>query len=72
MDHTEVPVLDALVPYRRHGEIAFTPPGHKQARGADPAARAILGDAVYWRTSSPQEVSTTGVPPATSCSGQRS
>lgn len=47
MDHTEVPVLDALTRYRRHGEIAFTPPGHKQARGADPAAREILGDAVY-------------------------
>ncbi|MEU9187253.1 aminotransferase class I/II-fold pyridoxal phosphate-dependent enzyme [Streptomyces sp. NPDC048484] len=47
MDHTEAPVLDALRQYHEQGELAFTPPGHKQARGADPEARRILGDAAF-------------------------
>ncbi|MEV0224904.1 aminotransferase class I/II-fold pyridoxal phosphate-dependent enzyme [Streptomyces sp. NPDC050704] len=47
MDHTQAPVLDALRRYHERGELAFTPPGHKQARGADPEARKTLGDAVY-------------------------
>ncbi|MGP4052108.1 aminotransferase class I/II-fold pyridoxal phosphate-dependent enzyme [Streptomyces sp. 2A115] len=47
MDHTQAPVLDALRRYHERGELAFTPPGHKQARGADPEARQTLGDAVY-------------------------
>ncbi|MEV5645752.1 hypothetical protein AB0L67_37420 [Streptomyces flaveolus] len=47
VDHTCAPVLEALVEYRREGRPAFTPPGHKQARGADPAVREVLGDAVF-------------------------
>lgn len=47
VDHAQAPVLDALAAYREHGHLAFTPPGHKQARGADPAVRAVLGDAVF-------------------------
>jgi arginine decarboxylase len=47
MDHSEAPVLDALVAYQRGGYLPFTPPGHKQARGADPRVRRVLGDAVY-------------------------
>lgn len=35
-DHRRAPVLEALVEYRREGRLSFTPPGHKQARGADP------------------------------------
>ncbi|MFE2052359.1 aminotransferase class I/II-fold pyridoxal phosphate-dependent enzyme [Streptomyces sp. NPDC059459] len=46
-DHTRAPVLEALVDYRREGRLSFTPPGHKQARGADPAVREVLGDAVF-------------------------
>ncbi|WP_344015913.1 ornithine decarboxylase [Streptomyces thermospinosisporus] len=46
-DHSRAPVLEALEDYHRHGRLGFTPPGHKQARGADPAAREILGDAVF-------------------------
>ncbi|WP_432020197.1 aminotransferase class I/II-fold pyridoxal phosphate-dependent enzyme [Streptomyces sp. 1222.5] len=47
VDHTRAPVLEALVEYRRTRQTSFTPPGHKQARGADPAVREILGDAVF-------------------------
>ncbi|RPF30684.1 aminotransferase class I/II-fold pyridoxal phosphate-dependent enzyme [Streptomyces sp. TLI_185] len=47
VDHSRAPVLEALVEYRRRGRLGFTPPGHKQARGADPAVREVLGDAVF-------------------------
>jgi arginine decarboxylase len=47
-NHDEAPILDALVRYRDADELGFTPPGHKQARGADPRARAVLGDAVFY------------------------
>ncbi|MGH4030990.1 aminotransferase class I/II-fold pyridoxal phosphate-dependent enzyme [Actinomycetota bacterium Odt1-20B] len=47
VDHVQAPVLEALASYRGHRELGFTPPGHKQARGADPAVRAVLGDAVF-------------------------
>jgi arginine decarboxylase len=47
MDHNEVPVLDALAGYHRRGHTPFTPPGHKQGRGADPRVRAILGEDVF-------------------------
>ncbi|WP_030570595.1 aminotransferase class I/II-fold pyridoxal phosphate-dependent enzyme [Streptomyces aureocirculatus] len=47
MDHSQAPVLDALVAYHAENQTPFTPPGHKQGRGADPRVRAILGDAVF-------------------------
>ncbi|WP_141203237.1 aminotransferase class I/II-fold pyridoxal phosphate-dependent enzyme [Streptomyces griseorubiginosus] len=47
VDHTEAPVLQALADFHRQGQLAFAPPGHKQARGADPAVREVLGDAVF-------------------------
>ncbi|TMQ97827.1 ornithine decarboxylase [Actinomadura soli] len=47
MDHSQAPVLDALAAYHREGQVPFTPPGHKQGRGADPRVRAVLGDAVF-------------------------
>jgi arginine/lysine/ornithine decarboxylase len=47
MDHAEAPVLDALADYHRREELPFTPPGHKQGRGADPRVRAVLGDDVF-------------------------
>lgn len=46
-DHTSAPVLEALADYHRQGRLTFAPPGHKQARGADPAVREVLGDAVF-------------------------
>ncbi|GAA2293731.1 ornithine decarboxylase [Streptomyces atrovirens] len=47
VDHSRAPVLEALEEYHRSGRLGFTPPGHKQARGADPAVREVLGDAVF-------------------------
>ncbi|MDH6572545.1 arginine/lysine/ornithine decarboxylase [Streptomyces sp. SAI-117] len=47
VDHTRAPVLEALADYHRRGQLSFAPPGHKQARGADPAVREVLGDAVF-------------------------
>ncbi|MER6623660.1 ornithine decarboxylase [Streptomyces sp. NPDC000931] len=47
VDHSRAPVLEALEEYHRKGRLSFTPPGHKQARGADPAVREVLGDAVF-------------------------
>ncbi|MEV6099827.1 ornithine decarboxylase [Nocardia sp. NPDC051981] len=46
MDHSTAPVLDALAEHRRLGRYGFTPPGHRQGRGADPRVRAVLGDAL--------------------------
>ncbi|MGW7613588.1 aminotransferase class I/II-fold pyridoxal phosphate-dependent enzyme [Streptomyces sp. NPDC054766] len=48
LNHDEAPVLEALARYHDADELGFTPPGHKQARGADPRARAVLGDAVFF------------------------
>ncbi|MFJ9574908.1 aminotransferase class I/II-fold pyridoxal phosphate-dependent enzyme [Streptomyces sp. NPDC101191] len=47
MDHSSAPVLEALVAYHEEGQLAFTPPGHKQGLGADPRIRAVLGDDVF-------------------------
>ncbi|MEU9303839.1 ornithine decarboxylase [Streptomyces sp. NPDC048269] len=47
MDQSKTPVLDALAAYHQAGQTPFTPPGHKQGRGADPRVRAVLGDAVF-------------------------
>ncbi|MET9378586.1 ornithine decarboxylase [Streptomyces sp. NPDC002992] len=47
MDHSEAPVLDALAAYHAENQIPFTPPGHKQGRGADARVRAVLGDSVF-------------------------
>jgi lysine decarboxylase len=47
MDHDRAPVLEALADYHDRDRLGFSPPGHKQARGADPAVREILGDAVF-------------------------
>ncbi|MYY84912.1 MULTISPECIES: ornithine decarboxylase [unclassified Streptomyces] len=47
LNHDEAPVLEALERYHKVDELAFTPPGHKQARGADPRVRKVLGEAVF-------------------------
>ncbi|MFE6774917.1 aminotransferase class I/II-fold pyridoxal phosphate-dependent enzyme [Streptomyces sp. NPDC057702] len=47
MDQSEAPILRALDRYRNSDELSYSPPGHKQARGADPRVRAVLGDAAF-------------------------
>jgi arginine decarboxylase len=43
MDHAVAPLLDALADYHARDRYGFTPPGHRQGRGADPRTRAVIG-----------------------------
>jgi arginine/lysine/ornithine decarboxylase len=47
MDHSRAPILEALAAYHDSGQLPFTPPGHKQGRGADPRVRAVLGESLF-------------------------
>ncbi|GGX69194.1 aminotransferase class I/II-fold pyridoxal phosphate-dependent enzyme [Streptomyces minutiscleroticus] len=47
MDHSRVPVLEALQEFRRRGDVVYGPPGHKQGRGADPRVVDIVGEGVF-------------------------
>ena len=47
MDHSRVPVLEALQAFRRRGDVVFGPPGHKQGRGVDPRVLDIVGAGVF-------------------------
>jgi arginine/lysine/ornithine decarboxylase len=46
MDHNEAPVLDALADYHRLDRYGFTPPAHRQGKGADERVNAVLGGAL--------------------------
>jgi arginine decarboxylase len=43
MDHSTAPILDALAEYHATDRYGFTPPGHRQGRGADQRTVAVLG-----------------------------
>ena len=43
MDHSHAPLLEAVAAYHELDRYGFTPPGHRQGRGADPRVREILG-----------------------------
>ena len=47
MDHSAGPLLDALADYHARDRYGFTPPGHRQGRGADPRTRAALGEDAF-------------------------
>ncbi|PZG80730.1 ornithine decarboxylase [Streptomyces sp. NTH33] len=47
MDHSRVPVLEALQEFRRRGDVVYGPPGHKQGQGADPRVVDIVGEGVF-------------------------
>jgi arginine decarboxylase len=47
LDHSRTPMLDAVADYHRQDRYGFTPPGHRQGRGADPRARDVLGADTY-------------------------
>jgi arginine decarboxylase len=43
MDQSKAPLLDALADYHRLDRYGFSPPGHRQGRGADEQVLAVLG-----------------------------
>src|SRR3954467_1008419 len=47
MDHSRVPVIEALQAFRERGDVIYGPPGHKQGRGADPRLVAVVGEGVF-------------------------
>src|SRR3954466_12298534 len=47
MDHSRVPVVEALQEFRRRGDVTFGPPGHRQGLGADPRMLEVLGKDLY-------------------------
>ncbi|WJV50549.1 aminotransferase class I/II-fold pyridoxal phosphate-dependent enzyme [Streptomyces flavofungini] len=47
LDHSRAPVLEAVDAYHRRGVLSFSPPGHKQGLGVDPAVRLLLGESVF-------------------------
>jgi arginine/lysine/ornithine decarboxylase len=47
MDQSAAPLLDALADHHRLGRYGFTPPGHRQGRGADPRTMAVLGPETF-------------------------
>ena len=47
MDQTAAPILDAMTEYHQLSRYGYTPPGHRQGRGADPRTLAALGTDVF-------------------------
>ncbi|MFE9676653.1 aminotransferase class I/II-fold pyridoxal phosphate-dependent enzyme [Streptomyces sp. NPDC006259] len=47
MDHSRVPVLEALQKFRLRGDVSYGPPGHRQGRGVDPRVAEIVGLDVF-------------------------
>ena len=43
MDQLRAPLLEALADYHRLDRYGFTPPGHRQGRGADPRVTEVMG-----------------------------
>ncbi|MEB4209502.1 ornithine decarboxylase [Mycobacterium sp. 94-17] len=43
MDQSAAPLLDALADYHKQNRYGFTPPGHRQGRGADERVLGVLG-----------------------------
>lgn len=47
MDHSRAPLLQALADYHRNGRYGFSPPGHRQGRGADERVLNVLGRELF-------------------------
>ena len=47
LDHSAAPMLEALADYHATGRYGFTPPGHRQGRGADPRTIAAIGQDAF-------------------------
>jgi arginine decarboxylase len=52
MEQAQAPLLDALADYHRSGRYGFSPPGHRQGRGVDERALAVLGKDPFFATTS--------------------
>ncbi len=44
MTQDDAPILDGLADYHQRRRYGFTPPGHRQGRGADARTRQVLGE----------------------------
>jgi arginine/lysine/ornithine decarboxylase len=47
LDHSRVPVIEAIEAFRRRGDVVYGPPGHKQGRGVDPRVLEVLGEGLF-------------------------
>ena len=47
MDHSRVPVLEALQAFHDRKDVVFGPPGHRQGRGVDPRVLEVMGEGVF-------------------------
>jgi arginine decarboxylase len=47
MDQSKAPVLEGIEDHRTSNRYGFTPPAHRQGRGADPRVVAVLGEGVF-------------------------
>lgn len=47
MDQDQAPILEGIAEYHRLDRYGFTPPGHRQLKGADPRAVEVLGEGPY-------------------------
>ncbi|MFC9363720.1 aminotransferase class I/II-fold pyridoxal phosphate-dependent enzyme [Rhodococcus sp. NPDC057014] len=47
MDQSQAPLLDALEQYHKLDRYGFSPPGHRQGRGADERVKRVLGTAPF-------------------------
>jgi arginine/lysine/ornithine decarboxylase len=47
LDHSRVPVLEALDKFHRRGDWVFAPPGHRQGYGVDPRVLAVTGRGLF-------------------------
>jgi arginine decarboxylase len=47
VDHSRVPVLEAMDAFRDRGDVVFGPPGHRQGKGVDPRVVYVMGAGVF-------------------------
>src|SRR3954451_13284296 len=43
MDQSQAPLIEALADYHRKNRYGYSPPGHRLARGVDPAVLEVMG-----------------------------
>ncbi len=68
MDQSAVPLLEALTDYHARDRYGFTPPGHRQGRGADPRTVGAIGRDAFAPTCWPRPDSMTASQSPQNCS----